>query len=74
MRIYTSIEILKSKYYVLNTSNIIQAQTATINRAKKLAKEFYNTDKKIFKNDLLTNYWVMSGKDLLKNFEISYNI
>lgn len=74
MKIYTSIEILKNKYYVLNSSNIIQAQTDTKEKAKKLAKDFYNTDKKIFNNDLLTSYFIINGQDLLNKFEICFNI
>lgn len=74
MKIFTSIKIKNNKFYILNNSNIIQAQTNTKEKAKELAKEFYNTDKKIFKSDLLTIYWIMSGQDILKNFEIAYNL
>lgn len=74
MKIFTSIKIKNNKFYILNNSNIIQAQTNTKEKAKELAKEFYNTDKKIFKSDLLTTYCIMSGQDILKNFEIAYNL
>ena len=67
MQIFTSIKILKNKYYIIS-QNIVQAQTNTKERAKELAKEFKETDKKIFSN-LPIDYWIIDGKTLQK-FEI----